>query len=127
MFIAVLLLITASSSFADEAGQADAVVGYVTVTNSDGEVKRLKDGDSLEYGDIINTGEESSVTIVLASGETITLSALQTYTVAKGAGTGDDGSPYAERSLSTGSPTLSTATSAGGTSVTPGDGGSPTN
>ena len=123
--IAALLLVTASSSFAEGAINVEAVVGYVTVTNADGEVKRLKSGDTVENGDIITTGEESSVSIILANGKTITLGASQTYTVGKNS---DDGNgAFAPRSLSTGSPTLSTATSAGGTSTTPEDGGSPTN
>ena len=126
ILIAGLLLVTAGAALAAQAGSADAVVGYVTVTNTNGDVKRLNDGDTLEVGDVVTTGEDSSVSIVLANGETITLGASQSYTLVKGSDGGDGG--FAGRSLSSKSPSLSTATSAGGSvEITPDAGGSPTN
>ena len=125
ILIAALLLVTAGASLAAQAGTVGTVVGYVTVTNANGDTKRLKDGDTLEIGDVITTGDDSSATFVLANGETITLGASQTYTVAKSS---DGDSPFAGRPLSNKSPSLSTATSAGGSvETTPDAGGSPTN
>jgi hypothetical protein len=124
VLIAALLLVFVGAAQADSVG---AITGYATVTSANGDTKRLKLGDTLEVGDVVNTGNESSITIVLANGTTITLGSLQTYTVVKGSdGGGDNG--FAPSSLSSKSPTLSTATSAGGSvETTPDPGGSPTN
>lgn len=121
---------TATTAHANDAGSVSNVSGYVTVTNADGEVKRLKDGDKLNSGDIINTGNDSGVLISLANGETITLGALASYSVGQSDDSGNGA--FAQRSLGGNSPTLSTATSAGGGVIedaptTPAPGGSPTN
>lgn len=134
ILIATLLLVATGTSFAEEAGKIEAFTGFVTVTNSDGEVRRLKPEDTFEDGDIISTGEESSVTFVLANGETITLGASETYTIAQSSDDsyGSEGK-FAKRPLSSKSPILSAG--AGGDlsqgidapATTPGVGGSPTN
>jgi len=107
--LAALLLIATSSAFAEDTNSIDAVSGYVTVTSSNGDVKRSKPGDTLKEGDIITTGADSSASIILADGSVVNISELSSYTIGK-----DQGGKFAPRSLSTNSPTLSTATSAGG-------------
>jgi len=130
LLTSLVLMLSAAVS---HAATVESVSGYVTVTSPDGEVKRLKSGDALEDGHVINTGNNSGIEIKLPSGESITLGSLASYTVGKEASTSSGGS-FAQRSLGGKSPTLSTATSAGGgfsstnqPSPTPGSGGSPTN
>lgn len=132
--LAVILLMATGNLFAEGNGASVSdVSGYVTVTNKDGDVKRLKAGDSLKDGEVVNTGNDSGISILLASGETLTLGAQSSYTVGGSVGSGDK---FAHRSLGGNAPTLSTSTTAGGTiggvdgvdaPTTPGDGGSPTN
>lgn len=131
--LAALLLIAAGNAFAEgNSASVSEVTGYVTVTDKDGKVKRLEAGDKLEDGTVINTGNDSGVSILLANGETVTLGALSSYTLGKGYGSTGG---FAQRSLGGNTPTLSTSTTAGGViggvgddaPTTPGDGGSPTN
>lgn len=129
--IALLLLVSTNSAFAqDAAASINNVAGYATVTTANGDTKRLAEGDELMEGDILNTGANSSASITLANGEVIQLGELATYTVGAVAGTNNESGVFAQRSLSTKSPTLSTATSAGGgisAPTTPTEGGSPSN
>ncbi|MFT6032318.1 MAG: hypothetical protein ACI854_000847 [Arenicella sp.] len=126
--LATLLLLIASTSFAGEVGSVGEVVGYATVVSAGGEVRRLKSGDKLEEGDVINAGSDSSVVITLNNGEVVTIGPQASYTIAyTNAG---NGGAFAKQSLGNGSssPTLATGSSAGGSApVTPGDGPSPTN
>lgn len=126
--LAFLLLVSASSAFANSTtASIDNITGYATVTTANGDVKRLANGDTLNEGDVLNTGSESSASITLANGDVIKLGEKDTYTIA---GTSSEGGTFAQRSLSTKQPTLSTATSAGGgvaAPVTPMPGGSPSN
>lgn len=129
---ATLLLMSTGAAFAESSvASVSGLTGYATVTNADGEVKRVANGDELNEGDVLNTGADSAVSIVLANGETLTIGQLESYTVsesvAKNSSAGDG---FAQRSLNTKSPSLSTATSAGGgisAPTTPAPGGSPTN
>ncbi|GAA6137332.1 hypothetical protein NBRC116583_10790 [Arenicella sp. 4NH20-0111] len=106
----------------------DSVAGYVTVTTSEGEVKRLNEGDKLNDGDVINTGNESSVSFTLADGTLVSLRSLESYSYQAGDNSTDDGSMVTSGSLNSKKSSLSTATSAGGTvGTTPSDGGSPSN
>jgi len=113
VLLAAALILVTGLSFAQASVSIGIVTGYVTATSADGEVKRVKDGEELKEGDVINTGNESKVSIVLANGETITLGPLDSYTVGQIANKGSGGT-FAPRSLTNKSPTLSTATSAGG-------------
>jgi len=129
-FIATLLVLVSGIVFAEETAKISAISGYVTVTSSDGEVRRLKDGDTIKEGDVINTGEDSTVTITLANGEIVNLGSSVVYNF--GQASSETEGAFAKRSFTTGSPVLSTATSSGGgindnTPTTPGIGGSPTN
>lgn len=134
IFMAIVLLFLAQTSLAQDAGTISAVDGYVTVTSANGETKRVEAGDTVQNGDVVNTGNESAATIVLANGKTITLGSLDSYTVNGGPANGE-GDSVAPTSLNNTTPTLSTATSAGGSLITPTDdapttpteGGSPTN
>ena len=68
--VAVLLLISATSAFAkDNTASIDNLTGYATVTDVNGDVKRLANGDTLNEGDVLNTGAGSAVSITLASGK----------------------------------------------------------
>ncbi len=133
VLIAVLILIISGTSFAEgDSASASDVSGYVTVTDKNGQVKRVQTGDKLEDGDVINTGNDSGVAILLADGSTVTLGPQSNYTI----GDSDSyGGGLAQRPLSGNSPTLSTSITAGGAinsigeeaPTNPGDGGSPTN
>ncbi len=129
--IAAILLVATNISIAADTHSANEVSGHVTATSADGSVKRLKSGDEVEDGDVINTGTESNVSITLANGEIVAVGPLSTYIVGESAkGTGG---AFANISSNTKSPSLSTATSAGGgidnqdAPTTPPTGGSPTN
>lgn len=125
--VAVVLMLLCGISFAANAVSISTATGYVTVTSSNGDKKRLAEGDELNDGDVITTGGESSVTFTLEDGTLISLGALETYSfVASGAKDGNG--IFASRSLSSSKNSLSTATSAGGTvGTTPPEGGSPSN
>ncbi|RBP52947.1 hypothetical protein [Arenicella xantha] len=127
----LLLLTSASSAFGNSrAASIESLIGYVTATNSNGEVKRLTDSDTLNEGDVLNTGSASSISITLANGDLIQLGELDTYTVGAADDTKNKGGSFAQRSLNKKSPTLSTAISAGGgvaVPTTPAPGGSPSN
>jgi len=124
--MAVLLIIGSVAVAAENTAVVKAVSGYVTKTSDNGEKKRLAPEDHLIDGNIITTGENSSVLLLLANGQTITLGPLASYTVGqKVVGNGISGGVGAVSSAAA-SPTLSTATSAGG-GITPDDGGSPIN
>jgi hypothetical protein len=110
--LAALFLLNSGALLANEASAITAITGYVTVTALNGDTKRLALGDKLKNGDVVNTGNESSVSITLANGEVVTLGGLARYTV--GGQNDAGGGAFANRSLSDKSPTLSTATSAGG-------------
>ena len=110
--LAALFLLNSGALLANEAGAITAITGYATVTTSNGDTKRLALGDKLENGDVVNTGNESGVSITLANGEVVVLGGLASYTV--GGQNDADGGTVGNRSLSNKSPTLSTATSAGG-------------
>lgn len=110
--LAALFLLNSGALLANEAGAITAITGYATVTASNGDTRRLALGDKLENGDVVDTGNESSVSITLANGEVVKLGGLASYTV--GGQNNADGGTFANRSLSKKSPTLSTATSAGG-------------
>jgi len=94
------------------------VNGYVTVTDSEGNVRRLSKDDEISPGDIINTGNASSVNITLADGQVLVLGELRSYTYAPTltgpasnlAGGGSNNG----KSLSNSSSSLSTSVSAGG-------------
>jgi len=133
VFFASLLSLGVGQVWADSAVIVASVSGYVTVTDSEGETKRLKDGDKVEAGSVINTGSGSGVIITLPDGKVVNLGELDSFAVTPGAGDGSGGA-FAQGSFSSkpGSPTLSTATSAGGgvnngAPTTPQPGGSPTN
>ena len=124
--VAVLFisLIVTSNAFAEHAA-ISAISGFVTATNVDGEVRRLKSGDPLEHGDVITTGEDASASISYNDGTAISLNALASHTINYGS-TG--GGAFVQRTLGAGSTKLSTATSAGGTTsvpTNPGSGGTP--
>lgn len=125
--VALLLVAASSTGFAaNNIVSFTDLSGYVTVTTADGDVKRLKKGDTLNEGDVINTGDDSSVTVTLDSGEVVTLGGNDTFRVPSPRQSA--GSSFAQRSSGTKLPTLSSPTSAGGgASTTPGAGGSPTN
>lgn len=132
--LAISFLFLSSTNFAsaqqDAAASISNLSGYVTATSADGEVRRLVDGDKLMEGDVLNTGNESSVLITLNSGEIIKLGELANYTIDAVQDAKKDTDVFAQRSLINKSPTLSTATSAGGgisAPTTPTPGGSPTN
>jgi len=112
--IAAFVLITTNIAIAADTNSTSAVSGYVTVTSIDGDTKRVSFGDKFNDGDVINTGSESSISIALANGEVITIGALSSYTIGKNTAINNKVGGFANRSLSTKSPTLSTATSAGG-------------
>jgi hypothetical protein len=126
--VAVLFisLIATNNAFAEPAS-ITAISGFVTATNADGEVRRLKTGDALEHGDVITTGDGASASISYSDGSTTNLNALESHTVNYG---NADGGAFAQRTLGAGATNLSTATSAGGTTSTsvptnPGSGGTP--
>jgi hypothetical protein len=120
--VAVLFisLIATSNVFAEHAA-ISTISGFVTATNVDGEVRRLKSGDALEHGDVITTGEDASASISYNDGTTISLNALASHTISYG---NADGGAFVQRTLSAGSKKLSTATSAGGSISVPTDQGS---
>jgi hypothetical protein len=126
--IAAALFMATSVVFAAGSASTSVVSGYVTATSTDGQVTRVESGDEHEAGVQITTGENSSVSIVLANGEVVEVGPLSTYIVGKSAESDDKGDGFAKRSLNSKSPTLSTATSAGGgiAPTTPSPGGSPT-
>lgn len=129
----ILLLASINSSFAKaSSASVNSLAGYVTITEKNGDIKRLAELDSLSEGGIVTTGSKSSISITLANGEIIELGESDTYTIPAGENT--DNNAFAQRSLSKKSPTLSTATSAGGRIETqspaptvPTPGGSPSN
>lgn len=119
-----ICLIATSNAFADHA-TISAISGFVTATSIDGEVRRLKNGDPLEHGDVITTGEGASASISYDDGSRISLTALASHTIDYG-NTGDGA--FVQRTLGAGSTKLTTATSAGGTTsipTNPGSGGTP--
>ncbi len=129
----IFMLGMSASFLATAAITVGDISGYVTATNKDGEVKRLKSGDTLNEGDVVNTGNDSSVTILTDGGTVLaSLGALASYAINSELATSDK---FAPRTLNGKSPTLSTGTSAGGgignspedeiPDPNPGDGGSP--
>lgn len=119
--VLITCLILSGQAYADSktAATITSLSGYVTVTDADGNVRRLKEGDTLEVGHIINTGNDSTVSITLSNGDIITLNSLGNYTVPGHNDPGNNnGGAFAQRTLSAGSLNLSTGTSAGGTSPT---------
>ena len=82
--IALFLNVFAAHASISGEGSVDSVSGYVTATNKNGEVRRLNKGDTLQDGDVINTGNESSITITLSNGDKVVLGALKSYTVISG-------------------------------------------
>jgi len=138
---AVLFVITAlftatlmSSNLYAQTPSADGTVtsvsGYVTVTDNNGKVLRLQEGDKVKEGNIINTGKDSSLTLLLQNRQIITLGALETLTLtpkisansgyisSTGGSSGSDSSSSSTGSnLSKGSSSLSAAVSAGGSPV----------
>ena len=129
--VVIATLLATTVSHANQSGTVSSVSGYVTVTTPDGEVRRLKAGDKVNDGDVINTGDNSSAVIELDNGEKITLGAVQSYALGQPVAAGK-GENFANRSLGGKSPTLSTSANAGGGTsegapTTPAPGGSPTN
>ena len=132
--IALLIITWSAYVYADQAATIDSLSGHVTVALTNGDVKLLKEGDTIESG-VLNTGSDSSISLTLSNGEVVTLGSLATYTLNASYDSTDKGLAFAQRSLSSGSPTLSTATSAGGAinqdtdvpPTTPAPGGSPSN
>ncbi len=130
--VALLVITWSAHVSAAQAVTIGSVEGHVTVTMPNGEVKRLEAGDTVEAG-ILNTGNNSSASLTLANGEVINLGSLASYTIGGSNEVGNNGPSFGQRSLSAKSPTLSTATTAGGAigqdnpSTTPGSGGSPSN
>ena len=137
VLVAAFFLMISGVSLAQNTHSASAVSGYVTVTSSDGSTRRVNVGDEFQDGDIIATGEGSSATIVLADGTVINLDESSTYKIGGDSSGGDDddvggGGGYGDGdttppgSATSKSPTLSTATSAGGGISDGPVGGSPT-
>jgi len=132
VLLSVALFCAAALCVSAQAATVGSATGYVTATTIDGQVKRVAVGDKLVPGEVINTGNESEVTLTLANGEVITLGPLASYKIT-GADSGN-GAAFGQRGLNSNSPVLSTATSAGGgiidstdTPTTPPTGGSPVN
>ena len=115
--MAALLLITAGVVMAADSATVQSVSGYVTTLSDNGEKKRLKSGDQLDEGQTVYTGENSSALLLLSNGQTITLAPLSSYAIGeKIVGNGISGGTGSVSSTPA-SPTLSTATSAGGSPV----------
>jgi len=118
-----LLSMPTHAQVQDNNGTVSSVNGYATVTDSDGNVKRLKEGDSINIGDVINTGSTSSLEITLSDGQVISIGELASFTFSNAAiaasiadadlGSGSSGTA----SLGQGSSSLSAAVSAGGSPV----------
>lgn len=142
-FTLIAAFLSVSASHAG-AGFVSSIEGYVTATNSKGEVRRLEVGDTLEEGETIDTGNDSSATITLQNGELVSIGSTSRYKLSS---VKNNGVQFAARRFAKGSfQTLSTATAAGGVisteetgqapsspnddidaPTTPGSGGSPTN
>jgi len=120
-----------NSAHAQDTTPSNAVVssvsGYATITDSNGEVRRLKEGDTVDEGDKISTGNDSSLQLILSNGKVFTLGALENFTFSQAAASNlaSSGSGSApanlsgknSKSLSRSSSSLSAAVSAGGSPV----------
>jgi len=103
----------------------NSIAGYATVTDANGKVRRLKEGDTISEGDKINTGNNSSLELTLANGESHIIGPLQSFTYSLEAISdlptsstpANLSSAKSGKSLSRGSSSLSAAVSAGGSPV----------
>lgn len=130
VLITTLLLTISSVSLANNEASIHSLSGFVTITEQNGDVRRAQPTDKLHVGDTINTGNESQIIFILGNGKRVELGSLESYTIKESDKDQNSGEIFAGRSLSNKSPTLSTATSAGGgvadAPTTPAPGGSPT-
>jgi len=124
LFIALTF---SNSAYSQAPDTSNAVVseltGYATVTAINGDVRRLKVGDTIKQGDRINTGNNSSLELLLSNGESYVIGPLQvfTYNIESVASLSPSTTPSSlsknGKNLSRGSSSLSTAISAGGSPV----------
>lgn len=122
-FFAVVLFSISSTVHAQNGATVSSINGYATVTDSEGNVKRLKSGDAIKEGDIISTGSSSSLELTLADGRIVSIGELASFKFnadaiaglpsADNLGSGSTGTVK----LTEGSTSLSAAVSAGGSPV----------
>lgn len=98
---------------------ASNIYGHATVTNSNGDTRRLNVGDTINEGDVINTGKDSGVELTLPNGKVVALGELQKLVYSS---TIADQLPIVSKlssgaSLSKSTSPISAGTSAGGSPI----------
>ena len=81
-FFGVLMLLMASVLQAqDAAGTAISVRGFVTATNDNGDVRRLKRGDAVYSGDTLQTAKRSRLRLSFSDGSTTVMKSNTTFEI----------------------------------------------
>ena len=126
-FISIIAFLFLFSSFSNAQTNGNTivseVVGYATITGGNGEVSRLSNGDSINEGDTISTGKDSSIDLLLPNGRTVVVGPLQTFLFSLEIASNLPSAPNLGsgqgQTLSKSTSPLSAATSAGGTAGSP--------
>lgn len=92
LFLSAFLLLLAANTFAqpEPDGRLLSVRGFVTVTDSTGDVRQLKRGDTIASSDVIETSNRSRAVILFSDGSRYTLRSNTTFKIDRYAFSGTD-------------------------------------